>query len=110
MAKREEIVRALGELGPRGRGRPYPAELQKKIVRYVDTRRADGVQLKAIGDELGLSWRTLGRWSPGRERGFRRVEVSPTPRTAAFTVHGPHGIHVDGLDLDELAELIRRLG
>lgn len=109
MAKRDEIVRALGKLETRGKGRAYPIDLREKIVAYVGDRRADGAELKAIGDEIGVSWRTLSQWSADARPAFRRVEVArPTP-SSTFTVHGPRGVRVDGLDLDELADLLRRL-
>ena len=109
MARREEIVRALGKLEARGQGRAYPVELREKIIAYVRERRADGGGLKAIGDELGVAWRTLAHWGSSTNGAFRRVEVATPPLPATFTVHGPRGVRVDGLDLDELAELLRRL-
>lgn len=111
MARREEIVRALEQLGRRGRGRPYPAELQAKIAEYVRARRAGGAALKTISAEIGVSWRMLSRWSSGTAstRRFRRVELSVAPRARAFTVHGPRGVHIEGLELEQLAELLKRL-
>jgi len=108
MARREEIMRALGKLETRGKGRAYPVELREKIIEYVRERRAGGGDLKTIGSELGVAWRTLEHWTRAAKGLFRRVEVQAPP-CSTFTVHGPHGVRVDGLDLDELTELLRRL-
>lgn len=39
---------------------------------------------------------------------FRRIEVMATT-PAGFVVHGPRGVHVVGLGVAELAELLTRL-
>lgn len=111
MARREEILRALEQLGRRGRGRPYPAELQAKIAEYVRARRAGGVALKTISAEIGVSWRMLSRWSSGgaSARRFRPVELRAATAAATVVVHGPCGVHVEGLELEQVAELLRKL-
>jgi hypothetical protein len=112
MAKRQDIVRAVQRLGVRGRGCRYPDELREAIIAYADERRAAGVALESIGHELGVSWLTLSRWST-RPSGFRRVEVAEAAdaatTTAGFTVHGAHGVRVEGLALDDVVVLLRRL-
>jgi transposase len=111
MARRQEILRALEQFGPRGRGRPYPRELQSKIAEYVRARRASGVPLKAISAELGVSWRMLSRWTSGGgpDRRFRRVELRAVAAAPKVVVHGPRGVHIEGLDLEQVAELLRKL-
>jgi hypothetical protein len=110
MGNREEIVQALAELGPRGRGQGYPRKLREQIVSYVGVRRAEGISLVAIGAEIGVSWRTFCRWGRPPRSVFRRVEVGAAPKGPTFTVQGPRGIHIDGVDLAALAELLRRIG
>jgi len=106
----DRLRRAVEKIGARGRGVPYPKELRGQIVEYTRARRDAGVTLETIGKETGVPWKTLSRWSGAsrRPKAFRRVEVvSPA---AVLTVHGPHGVRIEGLDLDGLAQLLRRLG
>jgi len=109
--QREELRKMLLELGPRGRGRPYPKGLLEKVLSYTVARRRQGAELLAVSGELGISGKTLERWlgSKRRARQFERVEVV-TPSTHVLTVHGPRGLRIEGLDVDGVAELVRRLG
>jgi hypothetical protein len=114
---REELQKALATIDRRGRGRPYPRPLLERLLAYTVARRRQGATLLAVGQELGMSWRTLARWisergsSPDREAGaaFQRVQVASRPRSEVV-VRGPHGIVIEGLDLDGVAELVQRLG
>ena len=109
--RREELKKMLLEVGPRGRGRPYPKGLLEQVLSYTVARRRQGAELLAVGAELGISWKTLQRWLGGKrkERQFERVEVVAPP-THVLTVHGPRGLRIEGLDVDGVAELVRRLG
>jgi hypothetical protein len=109
-SKREELQRALAGLGERGRGKPYPKALLKELVAYGSARREEGATLIAIGEELGVSWRSLSRWITERttSKQFRRVEVvAPPPQKVV--VRAPHGVSIEGLDVADLADLLRRL-
>ena len=108
---REDLQKALSTLGPRGRGKPYPKELLERLVGYTVAKRREGLSIEAIGEELGIGWRTLARWLGARAtaRGFRRVEVVEG-RRSAIVVHGPSGLRIEGLDIEAVAELVRRLG
>lgn len=110
--RRQELQRAIATLGPRGRGRAYPQELLAKLVSYAAERRAQGATLLAIGGEIGISWRSLSRWLGERAAsssgGFQPVRVVQ-PRASALVVHGPHGIVIEGLDIDGVVELVQRL-
>jgi len=107
-----QIRRAVERLEARGRGIRYPVALRAKLVSETRSRREAGKTLEAIGDELGVPWRTLARWC-GAERkaktGFRAVEIVAVP-SAGPVVHGPRGLRIEGLDVDGIAELVRRLG
>lgn len=113
---REELRQALSTLGPRGRGKPYPKGLMGSLLSYTVARRRQGTTVRAIADELGMSWQTLSRWTGGRTSGqrFERVEVvAAAPAEASsrtLVVHGPRGLRIEGLDLDGVAELVRRVG
>ena len=109
MAILEAIRQAVSELGRRGRGHPYPKAFQSTVVGYAQTRRTAGAGIEAIGEELGLPWRTIQRWMPPvRAKRFRPIEV--VAPTSALVVYGPHGVRIEGLDLDGVADLLRRLG
>lgn len=109
MAIVESIRNAILELGERGRGRAYPKQLRAEIVEYARARRAAGITLEALGDELSMPWRTIARWLPGgRAKTFRPVEIVDRPRE--IVVYGPRGLRIDGLDVEGIAELVRRLG
>jgi hypothetical protein len=114
---REELQRALATIERRGRGRPYPRPLLEQLLAYTVARRRQGATLLTIGQELGMSWRTLSRWvseralSVPRETAaaFHPVQIASRPRSEVI-VRGPHGIVIEGLDVDGVAELVKRLG
>ena len=68
MATLESIRMAVSELGRRGRERSYPKALRAEIVEYALARRAVGIRIEAIGEELGKP-STSGVWAPSRARG-----------------------------------------
>ena len=112
---RDELKQELSKLGPRGRGRPYPKGLLQKLLSYTVARRRQGATIVEVAAEVGISFRTLGRWLGERKAagGFERVEVVAAPRpasTVAIVVHGPRGLRIEGLDLIAIAELLRRVG
>jgi len=108
----------LARLDNRGRGKAYPEHIRLLAVAYFQSRRDAGATIAEIGTELGLPWRTLYAWAT-RERapdlataGFSPVEILDAPvarATARFTVEHHSGLRIEGLDLDSLAELLRRL-
>src|SRR5258706_9182814 len=105
----EAIREAISKVGWRGRGNAYPKEFRVEVVAYARARRAAGIPIESIGDELGMPWRTIRRWMPPvRNKRFRPIEVVETRRDLA--VHGPHGLRIEGLDLDGVARLVARLG
>jgi len=108
----------LARLDNRGRGKAYPEHIRQLAVAYFQSRRDAGATIAEIGAELGLPWRTLYAWatrdsaSPLPDPGFSPVEILEAPvahATARFTVEHRSGLRIEGLDLDSLAELLRRL-
>jgi transposase-like protein len=107
------------ELGKRWR---CPKELRERAVAYAEACCGRGESKWAVAQRLGVVESTLCRWLR-RKRGaivpaMRPVSVvgalsrehadepSPTPRLRLVT---PNGYVVDGLDLEEVAYLLRIL-
>ena len=113
---REELKVELSELGPRGRGRPYPKGLLEKLLSYTVARRRQGASIVEVAAEVGINFRTLARWLGARKTArFGRVVVAApvTARAGAaapIVVHGPRGVRIEGLDVAGVAELVRRVG
>jgi len=111
---REELKSELSGLGPRGRGRPYPKGLLEKLLSYTVARRRQGAKLVEVAAELGMPNHTLSR-CVGEKRpsaSFERVEVmapAAPPSARKVIVYGPRGLRVEGLELSEVAELVRRV-
>ena len=113
---RDELRQELSSLGPRGRGRPYPKELLQKLLSYAVARRRQGASIVAVATELGIHFATLARWLGEKKSGrrFERVDAGAAPKVAArslcgLVVHGPRGLRIEGLDLDGVVELLRRV-
>jgi hypothetical protein len=112
-----QAIRAeLAQLEHRGRGRAYPEALRKRMIAYVEARRTEGASTRVAGDEIGMDWRTLLRWAPcSTSAGFERVVVrgdAPSDALASparLVVHAPGGLRIEGLSLEALAELVRKL-
>lgn len=116
--KEIEELRALVRRDRRTRQGPFHPELRQRLNAFLQERWRAGASLKVLAAELGINeytvqyWRT--HWGERHERGvqLRRVEViaeRPLP-SRAVTVHGPARTRVEGLQLDELAELWSKLG
>ena len=101
-------VRLRDEAGrlPAGPARRYPPKLKANVVRYVSERIDAGSSLSTVARELGIPFITLRQWLSERAE-FRPIVVGgPAPE---LVLHAPHGIRVAGLDLESLADLLRRL-
>lgn len=95
-----------------GRGRPYPKDLRRRAAAFGVLRARQGAALHAIAQELGIADRTLARWLMASSSSFVAVEVTDEHRTAAshaIVVHGPRGIRIEGLDVAQVATLLRSL-
>ncbi len=95
-----------------GPGRGYPRDLRARVARHVLSQRERGVPLGALVRELGVPSTTVLRWCRVFEEEppllFRPVPlIDDTPR--CFTLHGPAGIHLDGLDLGTVIAFRQRL-
>jgi hypothetical protein len=75
-------------------------------------QRALGVPLTELAAELGLSYATVLHWSKGNVRSglvpVRVVAEADTRRTVRVISRG--GFSIEGVTLEEAAELLRLLG
>lgn len=106
-------LRAQLATAPRsGPGKGLPRALRLEVAQYTAARRVDGTPVAEVARELGINAQTLRRWmASATEDAFEVVHlVAPTtPATATFTLTGPAGVRVEGLDLDALVVLLRKL-
>ena len=96
--------------------RRVPEEVKKQVRRYAARRRAQGSSWETIGRETGLEARKLRAW----HRKAREVTPVPTLRPVAVVaepepatgliVVAPSGLRVEGLGVQEAAQLVRLLG
>lgn len=122
---RQEVERLRA--GRRGGSGPFPEPLRAFAVRYLVYALEKGETVKAVVERLGVSEPTLQAWRRGQTPGSKArgsepkaaplvpVVVHPrkedaAPRAAAtFAVVSPQGWRVEGLGLEEAAQLLRRL-
>ena len=101
----------------RGRGCGYPAAVRAEVLAYVRVRQREGLSTYAIAKELGTRDSMLSRWldkdpTTAPFRAIAVVEAPPSPAHApvpGLTLHGPGGLRVEGLDVDTLVRLCRKL-
>lgn len=118
MSDREiEALRVLVASDRRGKRGRYSPEVRKRLEAYLKKAWRSGTSLKRAGESLGLSGATVAfwkaRWSERAERApkLRRVTVVAEKASSEKTVtmHGPAGTRIEGLTLDEVAALWRKL-
>ena len=104
-----------------GRGGRVSAEIRREILVAVEAAHDGGLSYDRIAEALSIPSKLLGRWRR-REKHRRRGQQStastsgaefaavrvPLP-AAEVVVYGPGGLRIEGLSVDALAELFRRL-
>lgn len=112
----------------RGTRKQFDEGFRAEVVAYVRARQAEGGTQEEAAKEVGLSAWTLSRWGrggqngpvrrgrPPRQRlegrgvGFHPVEVkSEASSQAGLVVHGPGGVRVEGLSVQQVAQLLKGL-
>ncbi len=104
----------------RGLRRGYPKEIRERALAFARRRRAEGASYTVLASELGLSVMTLHGWlKGGRGRGRKKprlprlvpVEVVPEEeaKPAGAVVVASGGIRVEGLQVEQIATLLRSL-
>ena len=87
-----------------------PAPLREEIVGFTQERRREGVSVKKIATQLGMSESGLNRWlqkADGRLRPVRVIEKSSSRDLVLVT---PGGYRLEGLSSSSAADVLRRLG
>ena len=95
-----------------GPGRGLPRALRLEVARYAATRSLEGASITVVARELGIPTATLRRWiASASDDAFEVVHLVTPPASvpATFSLTGPAGVRVEGLDLDALAALLRKL-
>jgi transposase len=105
-----KALRATVEASRTSGGRLRRAS-QLEVASAIERARSEGASYAAIAVALGVTQQTLKRWrssDAGSSLALIRV-VDPAPVARAVTVHGPRGVRIEGLTLDEIAALLVRL-
>ena len=107
------LQKAIAELGEDKNQRRYDERLTKQIVAHARLRQSDGASLRGIGAELGVSPPTLAKML-GRESKLIPVRVvsertARSSRSKEYLLRGPGGVVVEGLSLEDIAEILSRM-
>jgi hypothetical protein len=109
------VIRVRARLArmQRGRGKRYTHELKEQIAVAAKILRESGLGWHRIGRALGIPNETIRRFcgaSGGTGRGaFASVVVADDDRETAVVLVTPGGYRVEGLNLDQVAQLLIRL-
>ena len=57
-----QLRQQVQRLGATGKGREFPSKLRAALREHAQLRRTEGASLRVIGEELGVSDRTLWYW------------------------------------------------
>jgi transposase-like protein len=107
--ERDWIAQHLG-----AHGHQLSPELRQRIARYMDRRREAGAWWSEIAQELGVSRKSLYRWTrpksdPAEPTALVRVEIEPTPAGKTVTIVAPSGFRIEGVSLVEALAALRGL-
>lgn len=132
MDVKEKAAKLKAELEKRaqeGRRGRFSEAMKAEVLEYWRQCQQMGATQETVARELGLSPWTLSRWSVQARRAtgraakrsrqeaaaavpaFHAVKVKPEAAGAgrAVVVHGPSGVRVEGLSVQQVAQLLREL-
>ncbi len=98
-----------------GRPEAWNEPLPDEVCRYTVRRRKAGAAWALIARETGLDVRKLQRWNTRARRTasvpvLRPIEVLPEPEpSVVLTLIAPSGARIEGLGVQEAAQLLRLL-
>lgn len=96
----------------------FDKKLRAAIVAHAQSRLSGGERVASIAESLAVKGDTLHYWlekvgieQRHKQTRFRRVRMVETVANEkqGVTVFGPGGTRVDGLSLEQAAELLRRM-
>lgn len=103
----------------RRRGKRYPKELEARVRACIAAHRVRGESIGEIATQLGMVYETVRRWSMSTSSAaLVPVTVVDEPSACGATLVSargatlvsPTGYRVEGLELRDLAALLRALG
>ncbi len=104
-----KAVRRMIEASRSPSGR-LPARARAEVLAAVARARDAGMTDAVIAEALGVRVAALSRWRWREHSGAGKLVAVRVPlRASGLVVHAPHGVRVDGLSLDDVAELLKRL-
>ena len=121
MSTKQELQRIRTALAARSRGpgRRLPPDLRERIARYAIRRARDGATRFAVAREVGVGEQTISRAIDALPDELIPIRVAEPARGAeparsaqpshGAVVRGPAGLTIEGLDIADIAELIRAL-
>jgi len=92
-----------------------PCEVRDEVCRYAARRRREGAPWAVIARETSVDDRKLQRWNARARRAasvpvLRPVEVVPKPEVSSdLALVAPSGLRIEGLQLEQAAQLFRLL-
>lgn len=118
-----EIRQLVADSRPARNRDGYPPDVRRRVVEWAHHRGEAGLSFNAIANSVGLSRRTLRAWcgedslcapallptpTPSPNAGaWLPVEVEPPPSSRGLRWVTPSGHAVEGLALDEVAQLLQ---
>lgn len=111
----EQLAETVRAHRPTPSNQPFPEWLRREVVDGARPLLEQGHSLQVVAEAIGISSTSLYRWRRDLEvsPSFRPVVVKPEQsldEQATFEVRSPKGYVVAGLDLDDVAALLGRLG
>ena len=105
----------LSQTRPRRSRDGYPSRVRAQVTALAASELASGHSVSSTARRLGLAASTLARWldaEPDATPGFVPVvlpEVQAPSHSSPISVVTPAGFRVEGLDLDGVVAMLRRL-
>jgi hypothetical protein len=108
MRERDEVIRReIEACGPRRRGRQFPTDVRNRAISHARAEMACGRSRLELAKSIGVADQTLRHWlAPDT---FVPVEIESRGSTMGLVATSPGGWRVEGLGIEQLAELLRRV-
>lgn len=100
---------AVLALGPRAKNATFPPQLRRLALAHLVLARRQQLSDSDAAKQLGLCLDTLLRWEQSPPPAFQELTLFQPPTSSnaplSFSVSGPRGLRLDGLDLDSVVAL-----